>query len=143
MAARKKAPKKAGKKTSKKARRKPTKSTRSRATTLSWVRRPRRRTAWGKELQAKKRPVRRNADKILAERLVYVRQQQGLTQVIVAKETGIPYESLCGYERSESSAPFWRVSLLAIYYGVSLDYLAGGGTQRPKRKKSTGRRPRR
>ena len=64
-------------------------------------------------------------DKILAERLYSVREHQGVTRVVVAAETGISYESLTGYELGDQRAPFSRVRLLAIYYGVSLDYFAG------------------
>ncbi len=72
-----------------------------------------------------RRPTEREGDKILAERLYSVREHQGVTRVVVAAETGISYESLTGYELGDQRAPFSRVRLLAIYYGVSLDYFAG------------------
>ncbi len=72
-----------------------------------------------------RRPTEREGDKILAERLYFVREQQGVTRVVVAAETGIPYESLTGYELGDQRAPFSRIRLLAIYYGISLDYFAG------------------
>ena len=72
-----------------------------------------------------RRPTEREGDKILAERLYAVREQQGVTRVVVAAETGISYESLTGYELGDQRAPFSRIRLLAIYYGVSLDYFAG------------------
>lgn len=77
----------------------------------------------------------REGDRILAERLYSVREHQGVTRVTVAEETGIPYESLTGYELGDQRAPFSRVRLLAIYYGVSLDYFAGR-TDRLVRKKA-------
>jgi Helix-turn-helix len=73
----------------------------------------------------KKRPSETEGDKILAERLYSVREEQGVTRVVVAAETGIPYESLTGYELGDQRAPFSRIRVLAIYYGVSLDYFAG------------------
>ncbi len=72
-----------------------------------------------------RRPTEREGDKILAERLYSVREHQGVTRVVVAAETGISYESLTGYELGDQRAPFSRIRLLAIYYGVSLDYFAG------------------
>ncbi len=79
-----------------------------------------------KKTKKKKRwPSERDSDKILAERLCYVRERHGLTRVFVTAETGINYESLSGYEVGQEHPPFWRIRLLAIYYGVSLDYLAG------------------
>ncbi len=72
-----------------------------------------------------RRPSEREGDKILAERLYSVREKQGVTRVVVAAETGIPYESLTGYELGDQRAPFSRIRLLAIYYGISLDYFAG------------------
>lgn len=72
-----------------------------------------------------KRTSEQEGDRILAERLYSVREKQGVTRVVVAAETGIPYESLTGYELGDQRAPFSRIRLLAIYYGVSLDYFAG------------------
>ena len=80
----------------------------------------------GKKSRARpRRPSEREGDKILAERLYFVREKQGVTRVVVAAETGIPYESLTGYELGDQRAPFSRIRLLAIYYGISLDYFAG------------------
>jgi len=81
-----------------------------------------------KKKPGKTRPRRaseREGDKILSERLYSVREHQGVTRVVVAADTGIPYESLTGYELGDQRAPFSRIRLLAIYYGVSLDYFAG------------------
>jgi hypothetical protein len=78
-----------------------------------------------KKASRPKRTSEREGDKILAERLYSVREKQGVTRVVVAAETGIPYESLTGYELGDQRAPFSRIRLLAIYYGVSLDYFAG------------------
>lgn len=113
MAARRKARKKPRKKPRRKPRKKPPKQSR-------------------KDL-ARKQHARGYADQTLAERLVHVRRQHGLTQTDVATETGIPFDTLGNYERYESSAPFWRIRQLAIYYDVSLDYLAGR-TNQPKQK---------
>ena len=83
-----------------------------------------------------RRPSEREGDKILAERLYSVREHQGVTRVVVAAETGIPYESLTGYELGDQRAPFSRIRLLAIYYGVSLDYFAGRTDRLTSRKKA-------
>ena len=78
-----------------------------------------------KRRKTKPRPSKWDGDKILAERLISVREEQGLTRVTVCEETAISYESLSGYELGDEHPPFWRVRRLAIYYGVSLDYFAG------------------
>lgn len=83
-----------------------------------------------------RRTSEREGDKILAERLYSVREHQGVTRVVVAAETGIPYESLTGYELGDQRAPFSRIRLLAIYYGVSLDYFAGRTDRLVTRKSS-------
>ncbi|MHC4512234.1 MAG: helix-turn-helix domain-containing protein [Planctomycetota bacterium] len=96
--------------------------------------------------KGKARPRRaseREGDKILAERLYSVREHQGVTRVVVAAETGIPYESLTGYELGDQRAPFSRIRVLAIYYGVSLDYFAGRTDRLVTRRNSTGARKRR
>ncbi len=93
-----------------------------------------------KQTKRKKRQrSERESDKILAERLFYVRERQGLTRVFVSAETGISYESLSGYEMGEEHPPFWRIRLLAIYYGVSLDYLAGRTSRLTIKKAKAGR----
>ena len=79
----------------------------------------------GRKRARPKRTSEQEGDRILAERLYSVREGQGVTRVVVAAETGIPYESLTGYELGDQRAPFSRIRLLAIYYGVSLDYFAG------------------
>ncbi|MHC4514069.1 MAG: helix-turn-helix domain-containing protein [Planctomycetota bacterium] len=91
-------------------------------------RKTRRKKAAKKKLKRRKTKPRLSkwdGDKILAERLISVREEQGLTRVTVCEETGISYESLSGYELCDEHPPFWRVRRLAIYYGVSLDYFAG------------------
>lgn len=82
-------------------------------------------TKAGRARPRPKRTSEEEGDRILAERLYSVRESQGVTRVVVAAETGIPYESLTGYELGDQRAPFSRIRLLAIYYGVSLDYFAG------------------
>ena len=84
----------------------------------------------------------REGDEILAERLVVVRHKNEVTRKVVAKKTRIPYESLTGYELGDQRPPFSRIRLLAMYYGVSLDYLAGRTERAPFRRKTTGRRRR-
>ena len=104
-----------------------------------------RRKSRKKPRQAKKKrkgrpvPGEKKGDKTLAERLIQVRKRLGLTRVAVSAATGINYESLSGYEMGPEHPPFRRIRLLAIYYGVSLDYLAGI-TNRLVIKKGAGRR---
>ncbi len=64
-------------------------------------------------------------DKVLAARLVRVRKRKEFSRLEVAEATGIPYESLGGYEGGHQRAPFCRVAILALFYGVSLDWLGG------------------
>jgi len=80
-----------------------------------------------KRLKRKGRPApgEKRGDKILADRLIQVREGHGLTRVAVSEATGVNYESLSGYELGQEHPPFRRIRLLAMYYGVSLDYLAG------------------
>lgn len=78
-----------------------------------------------KQRKGKPAPGEKKGDKTLAERLVEVRKRLGLTRVAASQATGINYESLSGYELGQEHPPFRRIRLLAIYYGCSLDYLAG------------------
>ncbi len=52
-----------------------------------------------------------------------MRERHGLTRVAVSAATEINYESLSGYELGLEHPPFRRARTLAIYYGVSLDYI--------------------
>ena len=78
-----------------------------------------------KRLESRRRKSENEGDMLLAERLREARAKRGVTRKVVAEETGIPYESLTGYELCEQRAPFSRIRLLAMHLGISLDYLAG------------------
>jgi transcriptional regulator with XRE-family HTH domain len=95
-----------------------------------------------KKRKGRPAPGEKKGDKTLAERLVYVRKRVGLTRVEVSEATGVNYESLSGYELGQEHPPFRRIRLLAIFYGCSLDYLAGI-TDRLALQKPAGRRRRR
>lgn len=110
------------------------------------TRTPRKKTVRGrprrtgtKKRKGRPAPGEKKGDKTLAERLVQVRKRLGLTRVAVSEATGVNYESLSGYELGQEHPPFRRIRLLAIYYGCSLDYLAGI-THRLAIKKATGRK---
>lgn len=95
-----------------------------------------------KKREGKPAPGEKQGDRTLAERLIEVRQHHGLTRVAVSEATGVNYESLSGYELGQEHPPFRRIRLLAMFYGVSLDYLAGI-TDRLVIQKDAGRRRRR
>ena len=64
--------------------------------------------------------------KTFGERLKQIREKRGLTQVQLADQSGVPYETIYRVERGTHHEP--RVSVagkLARTLGVSLDVLAG------------------
>ncbi|MHC4815021.1 MAG: helix-turn-helix domain-containing protein [Planctomycetota bacterium] len=64
-------------------------------------------------------------DRVVAERLRLCRNNKAVSLRRAAAETGIPYESLGGYERGDQRPPFSRIITLSTYYGVSTDFLGG------------------
>ena len=58
-------------------------------------------------------------------RLKDLREDKDLTQTEVAKIIGTSQSYYASYERGERPISFERAVILADFYGVSLDYLAG------------------
>lgn len=54
-----------------------------------------------------------------------LREDSDKTQREVAEYLGTPYQYYAVYEKGTSEIPFERAILLAKYYNVSLDYIAG------------------
>lgn len=67
--------------------------------------------------------------KELAKRLKYARENKGVTQMQVYKDTGIHNKTLSGYERGISEPDLNTLKLLANYYDTSVDYLLGSTDQ--------------
>ena len=61
----------------------------------------------------------------ISKKLKSAREETGKSQTQVSKDTGINNKTLSGYERGVSEPDLATLSLLADYYGVSLDYLLG------------------
>lgn len=59
------------------------------------------------------------------QRLRDLKEDADLTQKQVAEVIGVSINHYGKYERGETDIPFEKAILLADYYGVSLDYLAG------------------
>ncbi|MEG0240454.1 MAG: helix-turn-helix transcriptional regulator, partial [Anaerorhabdus sp.] len=57
----------------------------------------------------------------IANRLVELRKQRGLSQEDLAQELGISRQAVSKWERAESSPDTDNLILLARLYGVSLD----------------------
>lgn len=61
----------------------------------------------------------------LYQRLRDLKEDADLTQKQVADLIGVSTNHYGKYERGETDIPFEKAIILAEYYGVSLDYLAG------------------
>lgn len=59
------------------------------------------------------------------ERLRILREKNDLTQSKVAEYLKTTQSYYAQYERNQRQIPFDRVIELAIFYGVSIDYIAG------------------
>ncbi|MGA9173778.1 MAG: helix-turn-helix transcriptional regulator [Thermoactinomyces sp.] len=66
------------------------------------------------------------------QRLRFLREQRGLTQVDLAKKTGIKNHTLSNYERDERFPTPDSLAKLADFFGVTTDYLLYGKTEGPK-----------
>ena len=60
-----------------------------------------------------------------AKRLRDIREDRDLTQSDVAKVLQTTYQYYSTYESGKRELPFSRAIKLAVFYNVSLDYLAG------------------
>lgn len=62
---------------------------------------------------------------IFAERLKELRNEKGLTQRALSRETGIPQSSIALWENGSRVPAATAVVVLAKFFGVSSDYLLG------------------
>ena len=62
-------------------------------------------------------------------RIKKARQMTGFTQIEVAKETNISQSTLTKYETGRIEPSLENLGILAEFYGVSIDWLLGIGTQ--------------
>ena len=62
---------------------------------------------------------------VLPTRLRMERARLKLTQAQVAESTGLTAAGICNYETGERVPTLQTLSVLADFYGVSLDYLTG------------------
>lgn len=62
---------------------------------------------------------------IFAERLKELRNEKGLSQAQLAKETGLSCTSLCYWETQQRVPSAVAIITLAEYFGVTPDYLLG------------------
>ena len=62
---------------------------------------------------------------IFKERLRECRKRKGKSQEEAAAEMGMPYRSYRRYENGESEPTLSPLKKLAVYYGVTIDFLAG------------------
>lgn len=58
-------------------------------------------------------------------RLRELRRMHGKTQLQIAQVLGTTYQYYSTYEKGLRDLPLERAKKLAVYYNVSLDYLAG------------------
>ncbi|MBO7292961.1 MAG: helix-turn-helix transcriptional regulator [Clostridia bacterium] len=68
------------------------------------------------------------------QRLKDLREDSGKSQEDIARVIGTSQSYYAQYENGKRAIPFERVALLAEYYNVSLDYIAGF-TDTPRRLK--------
>ena len=62
---------------------------------------------------------------LFCERLIELREKNGLSQVEAAKEFGVVVRAYQRYEYGEREPRLSTLVRMADFYGVSLDYLAG------------------
>jgi transcriptional regulator with XRE-family HTH domain len=67
----------------------------------------------------------------IGERLKQLREARGLSQLELAKRTGINNHSLSNYERGHRKPPLEAQKKLAEFYNVTIDYLVNGNEEAP------------
>jgi len=67
--------------------------------------------------------------KNLSERLLKAREMSKFTQTEVSKETGLNRNNISRYETGDREPDVETIGVLAEFYGVSIDWLFGLGTQ--------------
>lgn len=63
--------------------------------------------------------------RISIERLKEIRKDRDLKQTDIAKILGMTQVQYSRYERGIRSIPIEKIAKLALFYGVSIDYLLG------------------
>lgn len=63
--------------------------------------------------------------KLLCERLLELRKENGLTQKQLGNKVGFSQTTYSGYENGTSVPTTFKVYYIALFYGVSFDYLVG------------------
>lgn len=59
------------------------------------------------------------------ERLKRLREDWGLNMKQMAQKLGMPYTTYVGYEKDEREPSLTTLAILAVCFGVSVDYLVG------------------
>ena len=62
---------------------------------------------------------------ILDKRLKELRLERGLTQKELAKKLGLNAVTYLHYEKGQREPPLSLLAEIAVFYGVSVDYLLG------------------
>lgn len=62
---------------------------------------------------------------MIQNRLRELRRERGKTQLQIAQVLGTTYQYYSTYEKGIRDLPLERAKKLAVYYNVSLDFLAG------------------
>ena len=64
-------------------------------------------------------------EQIFSERLKELRQDKNISQVELAKKIGVGKSIISKWEKGECDITLSKAKVLAIFFGVSIDYLAG------------------
>ena len=63
--------------------------------------------------------------KIFCERLQELRQERGMSILALSKEINVAYTSILRWEKEERIPSIEHLKALAVYFGVTSDYLIG------------------
>lgn len=66
-----------------------------------------------------------NMNDTFAQRLRYLRSEQGIGQIALARAIGVGKSIISQWELGRCEPTLSKLILLAEYFGVTLDYLAG------------------
>lgn len=69
--------------------------------------------------------MREFSKNLLGERLKYLRNEKGIGQNLLAKELGVSNASISYWETGKQEPSAEAIYKIAIYFGVSADYLLG------------------
>lgn len=67
----------------------------------------------------------KNMKSIFAERLLALRLEKGIGQIQLAKELGVGKSIISCWELGSSEPTLSKLIVIAQYFGVTIDYLAG------------------